>query len=96
MSQADQTEERPPFLPNSQSARRTDIDVGALVALDTAHPLLAEVPLDASGNLAWQAPRVGWETFGAQSGFGVHPRRQQERRQPGADGGRRTRRGGSS
>ena len=31
MSQADQTEERPPFLPTSQSARRTDVDVGALV-----------------------------------------------------------------
>jgi hypothetical protein len=71
MAQADQTEERPPFLPTSQSARRTDVDVGALVALDTEHPLLAEVPMDASGNLTWQAPRVGWETFGAQSGFGV-------------------------
>jgi len=51
MSQADQTEERPPFLPNAQSARRTDVDVGALVALDAEHPLLAEVPMDASGNL---------------------------------------------
>jgi len=71
MSQADQTEERPPFLPNSQSARRTDVDLGALVALDAEHPLLAEVPMDASGNLTWQAPRVGWETFGAQTGFGV-------------------------
>ena len=71
MSQADQTEERPPFLPNSQSARRTDVDLGALVALNAEHPLLADVPVDASGNLTWHAPRVGWETFGAQSGFGV-------------------------
>jgi len=71
MSQADQTEERPSFLPSTLSARRTDADVGALVTLDAQHPLLAEVPMDASGTLTWQAPRVGWETFGAQSGFGV-------------------------
>lgn len=71
LTQADQTEPRPPFLPNSQTARRTDIDVGALVSLDVEHPLLNGVPLDAAGKLLWQAPRVGWETFGAQSGFAV-------------------------
>jgi hypothetical protein len=71
MAQADQTEPSPPFLPNSQSARRTDIDLAKLAALDPQHPLLAGVPLDAEGNLAWQAPRVGWETFATQSGFGV-------------------------
>jgi hypothetical protein len=71
MTQADQTEPRPPFLPNSQSARRTDADVATLFALDTQHPLLANVPLDGAGNLVWQAPRLGWETFGSQSGFAV-------------------------
>src|SRR5262249_39378765 len=71
MTQADQTERRPPFLPNSQTARRTDTDVGMLAVLDRAHPLLKDVPLDANGNLAWTAPRLGWETYGAQSGFEV-------------------------
>ncbi|MBC8133583.1 MAG: hypothetical protein H7X95_11430, partial [Deltaproteobacteria bacterium] len=71
MTQADQTEPRPLFLPNSQAARRTDVDVGALVSLDIQHPLLAGVPLDAAGKLVWQTPRLGWETFGAQSGFAV-------------------------
>lgn len=71
LTQADQTEPTPTFLPNSQSARRTDTDVGTLVALDPRHPLLAGVPLDESGTLSWQAPRVGWETFGSQTGFAV-------------------------
>jgi hypothetical protein len=71
MTQADQTELRPPFLPNSQTARRTDTDLPALAVLDKAHPLLAGVALDANDNLAWKAPRVGWETFGAQTGFEV-------------------------
>lgn len=71
MTQADQTELRPPFLPNSQSARRTDTDVARLVALDKTHPLLKDVALDAADNLVWQAPRVGWETFGSQNGFQV-------------------------
>jgi hypothetical protein len=71
LTQADQTELRPPFLPNAQLARRTDLDVGQLVALDPENPLLHGVPVDAAGNLAWHAPRVGWETFGAQAGFGV-------------------------
>lgn len=71
MTQADQTELRPPFLPNSQTARRSDTDVGALLALDPQHPLLQDVPLDANGQLAWKAPRLGWETFTAQTGFQV-------------------------
>lgn len=71
LTQADQTELRPPFLPNSQTARRTDTDLGMLVALDSTHPLLDGVSLDANGVLGWQAARVGWETFGAQTGFEV-------------------------
>jgi 3',5'-cyclic AMP phosphodiesterase CpdA len=71
MTQADQTELRPPFLPNSQTARRTDTDVGALAVLDPAHPLLAGVAVDADGNLAWKSGRVGWETFGGQTGFEI-------------------------
>ena len=71
MTQADQTEFRPPFLPNSQTARRTDTDLGTLAVMDAQHPLLAGVPFDGSGNLAWKTGRVGWETFGAQTGFAV-------------------------
>jgi hypothetical protein len=71
MPQADQTEQQPPFLPNSQSARRHDIDVDRLLALDPQHPLLAGVALAADGSLAWKAPLLGWETFSAQSGFAV-------------------------
>ncbi|HET6150347.1 MAG TPA: metallophosphoesterase, partial [Polyangia bacterium] len=71
MTQADQTEFKPPFLPNSQTARRTDTDLGALAVLDPQHPLLAGVALDGDGNLAWKTGRVGWETFGAQTGFAV-------------------------
>jgi hypothetical protein len=71
MTQADQTELSPPFLPNSQTARRTDLDLGALAVLDPDHPLLAGVPLDGNGSLAWKTGRVGWETYGAQTGFAV-------------------------
>jgi 3',5'-cyclic AMP phosphodiesterase CpdA len=71
MTQADQTEVSPPFLPNDQTVRRTDLDVGVLAAIDPRHPLLAGVPLDGDGNLVWKAARVGWETYGAQSGFAV-------------------------
>ncbi len=71
MTQADQTELHPPFLPNSQTALRTDLDVGVLAALDATDPLLAGVPIDSDGNLVWKAAQVGWETFGAQTGFAV-------------------------
>ncbi len=71
MTQADQTELKPPFLPNSQTATRTDLDLPSLAVLDPNHPLLAGVPLDGNGNLAWKTGRVGWETFGAQTGFAV-------------------------
>jgi 3',5'-cyclic AMP phosphodiesterase CpdA len=71
MTQADQTEVMPPFLPNSQTARRTDADFTQLAVLDAQHPLLAGVPFDGNGSLAWKTGRVGWETFGAQTGFAV-------------------------
>jgi 3',5'-cyclic AMP phosphodiesterase CpdA len=71
MSQADQTEASPPFLPNSQIAHRADPDAVSLHALDPQHPLLAGIPLDPSGVLRWQFDHVGWETFDQQQGFAV-------------------------
>jgi hypothetical protein len=71
MTQADQTEAVPMFLPNSQIAQRNDADVGALLALDPAHPLLSGVPLEANLALTWRFPNLGWETFVTQRGFAV-------------------------
>jgi hypothetical protein len=71
MTQADQTEPVPMFLPSSQVAQRNDTDVGELLALDREHPLLAGVPLAADGTLTWKFPQLGWETFVSQRGFAV-------------------------
>jgi 3',5'-cyclic AMP phosphodiesterase CpdA len=71
MTQADQTEAVPMFLPNSQVAQRNDGDVGALLALEKDNPLLAGIPLEADGTLKWKFPMLGWETFVSQRGFGV-------------------------
>ncbi len=71
MTQADQTEAVPGFLPNSQLAQRGDGDIGQLLALDRLHPLLADVPIQADGTLKWRFPNLGWETFTSQRGFEV-------------------------
>jgi hypothetical protein len=71
MSQADQTEAVPPFLPNSQVAHRSDADAVSLRALDPHHPLLAGVPLDPDGSLHWKFDHIGWETFDHQEGFAI-------------------------
>jgi 3',5'-cyclic AMP phosphodiesterase CpdA len=71
MTQADQTEAVPMFLPNSQVAQRNDADVGELVALEPAHPLLAGVALEPNSALTWHFAQLGWETFVTQRGFGV-------------------------
>ena len=71
MTQADQTEPVPPFLPATVLARRHDLDLAKAVALDRDNPLLQGVPLEADGTLTWQFPALGWETFASQSGFEV-------------------------
>ena len=71
MTQADQTEAAPPFLPNSQIAHRSDADAVSLYALDPHHPLLAGIPLDPGGDLHWKFDHIGWETFDKQQGFAV-------------------------
>jgi hypothetical protein len=71
MSQADQTEPTPPFLPNSQIAHRSDDDAVSLIALDPQHPLLAGIPLDPGAVVHWKFDHVGWETFDQQQGFAI-------------------------
>jgi Calcineurin-like phosphoesterase len=71
MTQADQTEAMPAFLPNSQSAHRTDADVSIVRVLDREHPLLTDVPIAEDGALTWRTGRVGWETFDDQTGFAI-------------------------
>jgi hypothetical protein len=71
MTQADQTEPVPNFVPNPQVALRGDPDALRLFTLDRTHPLLRDVPLDDAGALLWAFPQVGWETFLSQRGFQV-------------------------
>jgi len=78
MTQADQTESAPPFLPPSHRARRTDTDVDRLYVLNTFHPLMSRVPIltgtdrwDLEHQLAWRTPTIGWETFAEQNGFEI-------------------------
>lgn len=78
MTQADQTEAVPPFLPEPLRARRHDADFRRLYALDVSHPLLKGVRVHfESGSMAkeryliWEADALGCETLAEQSGFEV-------------------------
>ena len=71
LSQADQREASPPFLPSTKTARRHDLDLAKLYAFHPDNPLLKDVPVGPIGYLAWQFPQVGWETFASQGGFEV-------------------------
>jgi hypothetical protein len=70
LTQADQTEVSPPFLPTTHVARRSDLDLSQLYVLDPQSPLLAGARVQGS-LLAWQGGTVGWETFASQGGFEV-------------------------
>jgi 3',5'-cyclic AMP phosphodiesterase CpdA len=71
LSQADQREASPPFLPSTKNARRHDLDLGKLYAFKPQSPLLKDVPVGADRYLTWQFPQLGWETFASQGGFEV-------------------------
>jgi 3',5'-cyclic AMP phosphodiesterase CpdA len=71
LSQADQREASPPFLPSTKTARRHDLDLAKLYAFHPESPLLKDVPVGPDRFLAWQFPQVGWETFSSQGGFEV-------------------------
>lgn len=67
LTQADQTEPQPPFLPATQGATRSDRDFGQALVLAPQHPLLAGV----DAPVQWDPKRTIWETFVHQSGFQV-------------------------
>ena len=87
LSQADQREASPPFLPSTKTARRHDLDLGRLYAFNPQNPLLKDVPVGPDRYLTWQFPQVGWETFASQGGFEVVLAGGDQRRQRRADGG---------
>ncbi|QDV71296.1 Calcineurin-like phosphoesterase [Rosistilla carotiformis] len=70
MTQADQTEDRPPFLPTTLEARRCDIDSAKLHVLSTGHTL-AQGFIKADGTAQVTGDRLGWETFDRHGGFEV-------------------------
>lgn len=69
MTQADQTEAQPPFLPTTHTAGRIDSDFKEAFVI-TDNPLLEDVPLDGK-RLDVTGDRTVWETFNDQSGFEV-------------------------
>ncbi|MBA2115424.1 hypothetical protein HOV93_26050 [Planctomycetes bacterium FF15] len=70
MTQADQTENRPPFLPTTLEARRCDTDSSAAYVLSPQHTLVKDFPVD-QGKLSFSKERLGWETYDRQGGFQV-------------------------
>jgi len=70
MTQADQTEVNPPFLPSTHVAKRGDTDLGKLYVMEPGTPLLAGIRVSGS-YLTWQGGYVGWETFDSEGGFEV-------------------------
>ena len=70
MTQADQTEASPPFLPTTHGARRNDEDFERAFVLSPKNFLLRDVPVR-DGALEMAGPRVVWECFMEQGGFEV-------------------------
>ncbi|QDU76813.1 Calcineurin-like phosphoesterase [Bremerella volcania] len=70
MTQADQTEDRPPFLPTTLKARRCDVDSSEVYVLSPSHTLVNGMPI-AKNKLEITQERLGWETFDRQGGFEV-------------------------
>lgn len=68
MTQADQTEATPPFLPSGLIAVRDDADFPTVETTDPAHPLMAGLP---ERPVPFHGTRTTWETFRNQRGFQV-------------------------
>lgn len=71
MTQADQNEPIPPFLPTTQGAVRDDVDAARVRVLSPNHTVAKGLPVDGDGWLLATGGRLGWETFRDQSGFEV-------------------------
>jgi hypothetical protein len=70
MTQADQFELSPPFLPSTHGAKRSDRDFKTAHVLSPEHPLLKGIPR-ADGTLSFHPTRTIWEAFVYQGGFEV-------------------------
>ncbi|MFI4859757.1 MAG: metallophosphoesterase [Phycisphaerales bacterium JB063] len=71
MTQADQREPIPPFLPTTQGAVRDDVDCARVHVLSPDHPAAQGLAVDGEGWLQATGARLGWETFRDQGGFEV-------------------------
>ncbi|MDZ8120073.1 LamG-like jellyroll fold domain-containing protein [Pontiella agarivorans] len=78
LTQADQTEPQPSFLPDTQNATREDGDFTEAVILAPTHQIIQEFPTNAAGKIAYTMPHIGthsndvvWEVFNAFAGFEV-------------------------
>lgn len=70
MTQADQVEAQPPFLPSTHGARRGDADFAVARVVSPNHPLLAGIA-DGTKTVQLDATSTVWESFVDQSGFEV-------------------------
>jgi len=70
MTQADQTEEAPPFLPSTHGARRADQDFAEAYVLSPTNHLLEGIPVT-NGLIAFDSGLTVWESFVDQRGFEV-------------------------
>ena len=70
MTQADQVEKEPPFLPSTHGARRCDRDFETIQVLSPNNPLLHGISFS-DVTLGFHPTRTIWESFDEQSGFEV-------------------------
>lgn len=92
-AQADQDELKPPFLPDTQDATRSDSDAKASHILAPKHPILKGVPKSADGSKlsftlgddekTWFQKNVQWESFVQFFGFEVILSGDRDARTPG-------------
>ncbi|MBN1514848.1 MAG: metallophosphoesterase [Phycisphaerae bacterium] len=70
MTQADQVEPEPPFLPSTHGARRCDRDFQTAYVLSPEHPLLRGIE-STDKAITLHPTRTIWESFNEQGGFEV-------------------------
>lgn len=70
LTQADQVEAVPPFLPTTHGATRSDNDYARVRVLSPDHTLLSGLGGD-DGTVQFSTSRTAWEAFTFQSGFEV-------------------------
>ncbi|MCW1883677.1 metallophosphoesterase [Luteolibacter flavescens] len=78
LSQADQTEAEPKFLPDTQNAIRVDNDFTEAFILSPTHPMIQGFPTNAAGKVFYTQPHITphlddviWEAFSSFAGFEV-------------------------